>query len=143
MIQAPEYLALISTEERTRILEKYNVADARMSLASALLKRAYISKVTSLPLASIQISTRGSIFGKPYFLPPAHLQGDQLPYIDFNVSHQAGLVILVGIAVRGRSDMTMRVEEVLIGCDVVAPRERLEIDLAGIHEFGFEEFMLA
>lgn len=81
------------------------------------------------------------MFGKPYFVPPEPSQGKSWPYIDFNVSHQAGLTILVGITVQDGTAMDEEEGQVLVGCDLVAPRERLSIDLAGIEEFGFEEFM--
>jgi 4'-phosphopantetheinyl transferase len=113
-----------------------------MSLASALLKRAYVAKVTGLPYSRIQISTRGDMFGKPYFVPPTEYSSEKSwPYIDFNVSHQAGLTILVGIVVQNRAPTNEEGGQVLVGCDIVAPRERLDLDLAGIQEYGFEEFM--
>jgi 4'-phosphopantetheinyl transferase len=140
-VQAPEYLALVSKEERTKILDKFNIADARMDLASALLKRAYIAKETGLSFSSIRLSTRGDKFGKPMFAPPESPTGKEWPYIDFNVSHQAGLTTLVGIVVRGGRNMNDQHAHLLVGCDVVAPGERLKLDLAGIEELGFEEYL--
>jgi 4'-phosphopantetheinyl transferase len=124
-------------------LTKYNIADARMDLASALLKRAFIAKETGIPIADIQLSTRGDKFGKPIFAPPLSPEGKQWPYIDFNVSHQAGLTALVGIAVRRHTAVPEKDANILVGCDVVAPGERLKLDLEGIAEMGFEEFMCA
>jgi 4'-phosphopantetheinyl transferase len=123
------------------VLGKYNVADGRMSLASALLKRAFIAKETGLSFSNITLSTRGDMFGKPIFVPPESPEDKQWPYIDFNVSHQAGLTILVGIAVRHEDAMHDKDANILVGCDIVAPEERLELDLAGIKDEGFEEYM--
>jgi 4'-phosphopantetheinyl transferase len=122
-------------------LDKFNIADARMSLASALIKRAFIAKETGLSFSSIQLSTRGDMFGKPIFVPPEAPEGKQWPYIDFNVSHQASLITLVGIVVRGGAPMNGKDVSALVGCDIVAPAERFQIDLEGIKELGFEEFM--
>ncbi|KAF2431963.1 4'-phosphopantetheinyl transferase [Tothia fuscella] len=140
---APQYLALIPPVERKRILDKYNVADARMSLASALLKRVYIAKVTGLPLSEIKFSNRGDMYGKPIWAPPESSPDETWPYIDFNVSHQAGLTTLVGIVVPNGISLSGGTERALVGCDIVAPRERLDADLIGIEEFGFEEFISA
>jgi hypothetical protein len=57
-VQASEYLAIISDVERANVLRKYHAADARMSLASALLKRVYVAKATGIPWAEIRFSRR-------------------------------------------------------------------------------------
>jgi 4'-phosphopantetheinyl transferase len=57
------------------------------------------------------------------------------PKVDFNVSHQAGLVTLVGVCV---SDPQQCQGDVLIGCDIVAPHERA--DLEAIKATDFEDF---
>jgi 4'-phosphopantetheinyl transferase len=112
-----------------------------MSLASALLKRAFIAKETGLSISNIRISTRGNKFGKPIFVPPESPENKEWPYIDFNVSHQAGLTILVGVSVRRGTGIDEKDDPIFVGCDIVTPRERLEYDLAEIDELGFEEFM--
>ena len=64
-MQASEYLAIISDVERDNVLRKYHVSDARMALASALLKRAYIAKATNIPWAEIRFFRRGGTYSKP------------------------------------------------------------------------------
>jgi hypothetical protein len=81
------------------------------------------------------------MFGKPVFVPPESPEDKRWPYIDFNVSHQAGVTTLVGIAVRDETAMDEENANILAGCDIVNPRERLELDLAGVKDLGFEEYM--
>ena len=93
--QAREALSLISQEEQDLIKRKYHVADARMSLGSALLKRLFVHKTLNVPWKDILFGRRRDPkHGKQIALliPP---QYGPAP-VEFNVSHQAGLVALVG-----------------------------------------------
>ncbi|KIW03375.1 uncharacterized protein PV09_05583 [Verruconis gallopava] len=137
---AAEYLAIISEEERTNILRKYFIADARMALASALLKRAYIAMVTGLPWSQIQFSRKGHhIHGKPCWNPPeTPTPGYPWPTVDFNVSHQAGLVTLIGVYLPDPVIGTLQQDYIAVGCDIVAPNERS--DLVTISASDFEEY---
>ncbi|KAF2435088.1 4'-phosphopantetheinyl transferase, partial [Tothia fuscella] len=138
---ASEYLPLISDEERKNVLRKYHIADARMALASALLKRAYVAKWTGLPWADIRFSRRGHpVHGKPCWNPPQYTRpGQPWPKLDFNVSHQAGLATLAGICVPEAYNSNESPEDqILIGCDIVAPHERC--DLASILTSDFEDY---
>ena len=143
---ASPYLSLISEAERQTILRKYHIADAKMSLASALLKRAYINQCTGLTWDKINFERRGdSVHGKPMWKAPNSAMPDSpWPKVDFNVSHQAGLVTLVGAcssAMSGPSSSTWcdggagaqneeggYEEKVLVGCDIVAPNERQNLE---------------
>ena len=138
--QAAEYLAIITEKERQNILRKYFIADARMSLASALLKRAYIAMCTGLPWSQIHFARRGHpVHGKPCWNPPdAANPGYPWPTIDFNVSHQAGLVTLVGVYLPDPTLGTLQQDYIAVGCDIVSPNERS--DLATISASDFEEY---
>lgn len=82
-----------------------------MSLGSALLKRLFIAKTLSIPWQSIRFGRkRDPKHGKPCALLP---DGTPAP-IEFNVSHQAGLVALVGC----------RSSDVELGVDIVCVNER-------------------
>jgi 4'-phosphopantetheinyl transferase len=110
-----------------------------MSLASALLKRAYIARSTSLPWPSIEFSRKlDSTLGKPYWVAPpreprAGHPNTVWPKIDFNVSHQNGVVVFVGVCHYGDSD------GVQVSVDIVSPNERN--DLTNIASSDFATFV--
>jgi 4'-phosphopantetheinyl transferase len=82
-----------------------------MSLASALLKRLYISKTLGVPWKDIRFGRkRDPKHGKPCYLLP---DGKPAP-IEFNISHQAGIVALVGCATN----------EIELGVDITCVNER-------------------
>ncbi|KAF1957866.1 4'-phosphopantetheinyl transferase, partial [Byssothecium circinans] len=115
---AAEALDLISPEERSTCIRKYHVVDAKMSLASALLKRLFIAKTLGIPWQSIRFGRkRDPKHGKPCALLP---DGSRAP-VEFNVSHQAGLVALVGCKTEGRGDDGGDIE---VGVDIVCVNER-------------------
>jgi 4'-phosphopantetheinyl transferase len=107
-----------------------------MSLASALLKRAYIAKVTGLRWSQIEFTKRGHpIHGKPCWLPPSE---GEWPMVDFNVSHQAGIATLVGIVAANGYASQDSEDHCLVGCDIVMPHERS--DFASIQASDFEDY---
>ncbi|KAF2663097.1 hypothetical protein BT63DRAFT_430657 [Microthyrium microscopicum] len=116
---ARDHLALLPPAEQNPILSKYRFPDACMSLGSALLKRAFLAKATGLPWSSIAFSRRlDPRLGKPCWAsPPGAPPNDEWPHIDFNVSHQKGLVVLVGAVGRGAP-----VPDVSV--DLTSPNER-------------------
>ncbi len=94
-----------------------------MALASALLKRLFVSKTLGVPWTDITFSRkRDAQHGKPCYAPA---DGSN-PELEFNVSHQAGIVVLVGCAAA----------DVELGVDVVCVNER--DDYAGIDREGFD-----
>ncbi|OCL08469.1 4'-phosphopantetheinyl transferase [Glonium stellatum] len=120
---ASEALELVSPEERENAKRKYHIADAKMALGSALLKRLFVSKSLGLPWSDIRFGRRRDPqHGKPCCLLP---DGSIAP-IEFNVSHQAGLVALVGCQV---ADMEL-------GADIVCVNERN--DYRVIDQDGFD-----
>ncbi|KAF2184094.1 4'-phosphopantetheinyl transferase [Zopfia rhizophila CBS 207.26] len=120
---APEALQLISQDEREHCIRKYHIADAKMSLASALLKRLFVFKTLGIPWKDITFGRkRDPKHGKPCALLP---DGKPAP-IEFNISHQAGLVALVGVQGEG----------IELGVDIVCVNERN--DYRVIDQDGFD-----
>jgi 4'-phosphopantetheinyl transferase len=103
------------------VLKYYHVKDAKMSLASSLLKRLAIAKLCGVPWSEAVISSAAN--GKPCYVP----KSPRTDTIEFNVSHQAGIVVIVAsICASG---------EVQLGTDVVCVNER--DDYARIEKEGF------
>lgn len=97
-----------------------------MSLASHLLKHLVVTKYCSVPWSKSKLS-REPKHGKPCYIP----EGDVSNHvqIDFNVSHQAGIVSLIAaIGFEGQVD---------VGTDVVCANERLKHDYSNIDKDGF------
>ncbi|UKZ55372.1 hypothetical protein TrVGV298_009194 [Trichoderma virens] len=90
-------LALLSPDEQAAVLKYYFVKDAKLSLASALLKRLAISRHCRVPWRSATAVRDART--KPVFLLPS---GEE-PLL-FNVTHQAGVAVLFGayLPPRGR-----------------------------------------
>ncbi|KAH0150545.1 putative phosphopantetheinyl transferase, partial [Aureobasidium melanogenum] len=128
---ASDILHLLSKDERDVVLRKIFIADARMSLASALLKRLYISRALSIPWKDVKIARKGDpTHGKPCAILP----DGSFAHIDFNVSHQAGLVSLVGWnPPAGQS------QSALVGTDIVCVNER--DDYRTIDQEGFDAWI--
>ncbi|KAF2087104.1 hypothetical protein K490DRAFT_65969 [Saccharata proteae CBS 121410] len=120
---ASALLPLLSPSEQDSVTRKHFARDARMSLASALLKRFYIVRTISVPWSRIHFSRlRDPIHGKPCLLSPTTNLPVATP--SFNVTHQAGLVALIGSS-RETTD---------VGIDIVCVNERndtLAIDRDG------------
>lgn len=144
---AAKALALVSTAEQTVITSKMFVADARMSLASALLKRLFISKTLGIPWKEVNIARKGDPkHGKPCAVDES---GVPIDGIDFNISHQNGLVALIGFD--GRTHGAPRSfnnplgyptpsnpvsDQVTVGVDIVCVNER--DDYRTIEEEGLD-----
>lgn len=108
------------------------IADARMTLASALLKRLFVSQALGFPWHQVKLARKGDpVHGKPCAVMP---DGSFAP-IDFNVSHQAGLVALVGWKGKqpGASKETSPIQ---VGVDIVCVNER--DDYRTIDQEGFD-----
>ncbi|KFY79447.1 hypothetical protein V499_01576 [Pseudogymnoascus sp. VKM F-103] len=105
---AADALAILPPQEKKGVLKYWFVRDAKMSLASHLLKHLVIHELGSVPWALSTVSRDEN--GKPCFYPSNGV-GKAL---EFNVSHQAGLVPLIACAN----------PEVEVGIDVVCVNER-------------------
>ncbi|KAL0256215.1 hypothetical protein SLS55_008607 [Diplodia seriata] len=122
--QAADVLNLLSPEEQESVRRKHFIQDARLSLGSALLKRAFIAKVTGAPWHEIRFGRAGDpVHGKPCYVSE---DGKPVSEVTFNVSHQAGLVALVGSTVPGAE----------LGVDIVCVNERN--DFRVIDQDGFD-----
>nr|POF07131.1 isoform 2 of l-aminoadipate-semialdehyde dehydrogenase-phosphopantetheinyl transferase [Quercus suber] len=132
--QALQALSLISFEEQKTIKGKLFIADAKMSLGSALLKRLFVSKTLGIPWKDVRLARKGNKqHGKPCSVDE---MGRITEGIDFNVSHQNGLVTLIGWNGRkhhkysphghitGVISPTQRKDEIMVGVDIVSVNER-------------------
>ncbi|CCU75201.1 unnamed protein product [Blumeria hordei] len=117
---------LLSQSERESVLKYHHLKDAKMSLASHLLKHLVITKYLGVPWSRSHISR--SAHGKPCYLhDPAQA------HIDFNVSHQAGLVSLIALIGCDKS--------VQVGTDIVCTDERRRADYEYIDREGFSSWV--
>ncbi|KAI8624884.1 phosphopantetheinyl transferase [Xylariaceae sp. FL1651] len=136
--EASRALALLTDEERAGVLKYYFVADAKMALASHLLKHWVVSKYCGVPWRETTLTRDAN--KKPIFVDAAGRQ----PVV-FNVSHQAGLVALVavhgygydadGAASAGDSSGAN------IGVDIVCVSERQQRDFQMIRREGWPKFV--
>ncbi|KXT15370.1 hypothetical protein AC579_2206 [Pseudocercospora musae] len=156
---ATEAMALISQAEQKAISSKMFIQDARMSLGSALIKRLFISKTLDIPWKDVGLARKGDPkHGKPCAVDAV---GRPIEGIDFNVSHQNGLVALIGWNGKKRhkylpnggiegtiSPMANFEPDVMVGVDIVCVNERDDyrtIDAEGldgwvdIYDFVFSD----
>ncbi|KAI0172785.1 phosphopantetheinyl transferase [Hypoxylon sp. FL1284] len=126
--EASRALALLTEEEQKGVLKYYFVPDAKMSLASHLLKHWVVSKYAGVPWWETKLTRDPN--GKPVYADPA--SGTQPVY--FNVSHQAGLVSLVAVAgyAAGPAD---------VGTDIVCTSERRTRDHRIINTEGWGTYV--
>lgn len=92
-------MSLLNDDGRKKVLHYYQLRDAKMALASCLLKPYAVSRLFKMrwseTLADIitkDPKTKTQV--KPYYMDPAT---DTQP-VAFNVSHQAGIVIVAAVA---------------------------------------------
>ncbi|KAF9775651.1 hypothetical protein IL306_006250 [Fusarium sp. DS 682] len=123
---ASRALSLLTAEEQSSVLRYYHVRDAKLALASALLKRYAISRFCHVPW--FQAKTTRDARTKPVFVLP----GGNEPLI-FNVSHQAGLAVLLAVHNPPKG--------LAVGVDVVCPSERRDRDLMSLAEDGWASFV--
>ncbi|KAM0273906.1 hypothetical protein ACHAQH_008142 [Verticillium albo-atrum] len=126
---APRALALLTPDERAAVLRFYHLRDAKLSLASHLLKRHAIARFCAVPW-SRAAPIRDNPAAKPTWRDPTGREP-----LRFNVSHQAGLVALIAIhdyPGPGAAD---------VGVDVVCTSERRVRDRATIAAEGWPHFV--
>ncbi|KFA77557.1 hypothetical protein S40288_05749 [Stachybotrys chartarum IBT 40288] len=124
---ASRALALLTEEEKTKVLKFYFVRDAKLILGSILLKRHVISRFcpgVSWDAATPVLDARS----KPVFLLP-----DGTQPVLFNVSHQAGLVVLLGVHAPPPG--------LAVGVDVVCQAERADRDVRTITTQGWPHYV--
>ncbi|KAJ0417754.1 hypothetical protein BJY00DRAFT_325321 [Aspergillus carlsbadensis] len=91
--------------DQTAVQKFYHLKDKHMSLASALLKYLFIHRTCRIPWSAISISRTPDPHRRPCFIPPAASKETAegrapIPEIEFNVSHQASMVAIVGTTIR-------------------------------------------
>ncbi|CAK7562853.1 MAG: hypothetical protein SEPTF4163_000709 [Sporothrix epigloea] len=129
--------ALLSDEERAGVLKYFHVQDAKMALASQLLKHLVVARCPGSdgPVPWQQTVISRDVHGKPVFYRES--SGGAQPLI-FNVSHQNGLVVLAAVYgghLGSSVDSSVDSSAFEVGIDVVSPRERRTRD----HEMIAEE----
>ncbi|KAF4971498.1 hypothetical protein FZEAL_9841 [Fusarium zealandicum] len=123
---ASRALSLLTTQEQSSVLRYYHIRDAKLALASALVKRYAISRFCRVPWSEAE--TTRDARTKPVFRLP---DGDE-PLL-FNVSHQAGLALLFAVHNPPKG--------LAVGVDVVCPSERRERDLESLANEGWPNFV--
>lgn len=116
-------LATLLPGERARVLRFFHVRDAKMCLASYLLKRRAIVHACDVPWALAILSE--DHHRRPYYQP----QVGSETYFDFNVSHHGTMVALVGCTT----------PKVRVGVDVVQIPWEKELPL--VLRDGFENWI--
>lgn len=104
--RAVELLPLIHTlpTERQELIKKFvRKPDRYMSLSSELLKFFFIHKTARIPWSDIKISRTPKPHNRPYWAPPEGWWRRGFEGVEFNVSHQAGMIVLVGCRTPNRS----------------------------------------
>ncbi|EXJ82692.1 hypothetical protein A1O3_06506 [Capronia epimyces CBS 606.96] len=100
-------LPLLSTlqfSDQEAVTRFIRPADRFMSLASALLKYTFIHRRAKVPWSHVQISRTPHPHRRPYWAPtedwePPEEDTGRIGGLEFNVSHQAGLVAIVGCGI--------------------------------------------
>ncbi|KAK5097261.1 hypothetical protein LTR70_003732 [Exophiala xenobiotica] len=84
-------------KETQDVITKYvRKPDRFMSLASALLKHLFIHRTAKIPWSKVKVERTPKPHSRPYWAPPNDWSGKGFEGLEFNVSHQAGMVVLVG-----------------------------------------------
>ncbi|KAI5925686.1 phosphopantetheinyl transferase [Camillea tinctor] len=124
--EASRALALLPDDERAGVLRYYFVADAKMALASHLLKHWAVSRCAGVPWRETRLSRDAN-------RKPVYVQDGRQPAA-FNVSHQAGIVALVAAPNPQQSPVEL-------GVDVVCTTERRARDHRIVRQDGWARFV--
>lgn len=124
--KADKVLTLLPPKEREEVLRYFHVQDAKMALFSRLLKRYAIARYAGVPWEQA-VATRNSDT-KPVYCAP-----DGSEPLIFNVSHQAGLVVLVAVVDPPPG--------FCVGVDVVCATERRRRDHEMVRAEGWPSFV--
>lgn len=119
-------LQLLLPEERSGVLRFFRVSDAKMALASRLVKRYAITRFCDVPWAeatAVPDANKKPIFRKKDGSEP----------LIFNVTHQDGLVVLLGVHHPPPG--------LAIGVDIVSPSERRDRDHETISKEGWNAYV--
>ncbi|EHA45892.1 hypothetical protein MGG_17878 [Pyricularia oryzae 70-15] len=119
-------LSVLPDDERTAVLKYVFARDAKMSLASHLLKHYVVSSKGHVPWKETTITRNART--KPVYVDP---NTGRQP-VAFNVTHQAGIVALVAVA----GDDSGDAGAIDVGIDVVCTSERRTRDHSMIAQSG-------
>ena len=87
-------LSSVSVSDQAKITRFVQAKDKLMSLASTLLKYLFIHRTAQIPWSEVTISRWPAPHKRPYWSPTPSWPGTF--GLEFNVSHQAGLIALIG-----------------------------------------------
>jgi 4'-phosphopantetheinyl transferase len=142
----PVELPLLSTlpaDVQTKVKAFMRPADRLMSLASALLKNLFIHQHAQIPWDEVRISRTPDPHRRPYWDSGAGSTGTQ--GLEFNVSHQNGVVVLVGCATPDEQSQTnlpfigvtsTQSNDAVSTPEAARNQVRLGVDLACANEHG-------
>jgi 4'-phosphopantetheinyl transferase len=94
-------LPLIETLRQSQqdVIKKFlRPADRLMSLASALLKYTFIHRTALIPWSEVEISKTPKPHNRPYWQAPSGPSWRGKGGLEFNVTHQNGMVAILGCA---------------------------------------------
>ncbi|KAK8104122.1 uncharacterized protein PG998_011155 [Apiospora kogelbergensis] len=128
---APRALALLTPEERAGVLKYFFVRDAKMSLASHLLKHYVLARTLGIPWSATKLTRDAN-------KKPIYVGADGRQPCQFNVSHQAGLVALVATSSKGAKAVEDAAD---VGVDVVCVSERRDRDQRMVRDEGWDYFV--
>ena len=150
--KASRALALLAPADRAGVLRYFHVRDAKMAIASALLKRFAVARLAPSPPQSwSDILITRDARTKPVWVDPsvpdananagagagadadADAESLRSSPVSFNVTHQAGVVALVAAV-----STTLRVH---VGVDIVCTSERRDRDRGMAHADGWPAFV--
>lgn len=89
-------LQTLPKELQDSIVRYVRRPDRFMSLSSALLKYLFIHKTAKIPWKDVKISRTPKPHSRPYWAPLSDWSRKGFEGLEFNVSHQAGIIVLVG-----------------------------------------------
>ncbi|KAK3903695.1 hypothetical protein C8A05DRAFT_43119 [Staphylotrichum tortipilum] len=128
---ASDALAFLTPDYQEPIFSQHFVKDAKMVLASALLKHYAVTRLTGTPWRAVGGGLSRNRLKKPIFRDAAGVET-----VRFNVSHQSGLVAIAAVATRDYP-----AGDVEIGVDVVCTSERRTSDHSYIARDGWPAFV--
>ncbi|KAL3477377.1 hypothetical protein BJX99DRAFT_226469 [Aspergillus californicus] len=125
-------LSSLTEADQTSVQKYYHTKDKHMSLASNLLKYFFIHQTCRVPWSSIVISRTPDPHRRPCYIPNASSdtqntqKGETPPKIEFNVSHQASMVAIVGTVIppAGTEGANTKLSIPEVGVDITCVNER-------------------
>ncbi|KAL3467239.1 hypothetical protein BJX64DRAFT_249094 [Aspergillus heterothallicus] len=125
-------LHTLRESDQTTVQKFYHLKDQHMSLVSQLLKYLFIHRTCRIPWSEISISRTPDPHRRPCFIPSGDsLAQGKIPEIEFNVSHQASMVAIVGTTISPPpplrapdSEGSMGWKKPEVGVDITCVNER-------------------